>query len=99
MLNSVFKLANIARPGVVQENTHGLLGDSRNGFTGFTVLPIDEMSCQKRDVFFAYFEGRQDNGKDFQPVVQIISKISLLDAAVKIPVGGRHDPYIDLAGF
>jgi len=99
MLNGIFKLADIPRPGVVEKNTHGMLGDSLNVLTGFTVLPVDEMSRQKRDVFFTYFEGRQDNGKDFQPIVQIISKMPLLDAAVKIPVGGRHDPDIDLAGF
>ena len=99
MFNGIFKLANIPRPGVVQKNTHGMLGDPRNVFTGFTVLPIDEMSRQKWDVFFTFYERRQDNGKDFQPIVQIISKMSLLDAAVKIPIGGRHNSYIDLAGF
>ena len=62
-------------------------------------LPINEISRQKRDIIFACFEGRQDNGKNFQPVVQIIAKMSFLDVAVKIPVGGRYDPNIDLAGF
>ena len=58
MLNGIFKLANVARPGVIQKNTHGMLGGPRDVFIGFTVLPIDEMLRQKRDVFFTFSEWR-----------------------------------------
>ena len=58
MLNGIFKLANVTRPGVIQKNAHSMLGCPRDVFIGFTVLPIDEMLRQKWDVFFAFSEWR-----------------------------------------
>jgi len=40
MLNGIFKLANISRPGVVKENPHGLLGDSRDVFADQVIQAV-----------------------------------------------------------
>ena len=55
---------------------------------------LQEMLGQQADVFRAGTQGRQVDGKDVQAVEQVLAQPALLDGALRIAVGGRHQPEV-----
>jgi hypothetical protein len=46
------------------------------------------------DVFHAFSKRRQINGKRFETIQKVLSKLAGINHRVKIPVGGGHQPKV-----
>src|SRR5262249_62370512 len=89
-LDNVLQLTNIAGPGISLAQFQRTLLYVANAFSHlFSELP-DEVLDQQRNVFLAFPERRQLNGKDIQPVEQIRSECSPGAPTRQTPVARPH---------
>ena len=68
-----------------------------NAQTGHRFAPA-EPRHKTRKVCFAIPEGRHPQGEHVEAVVQILSKLSVPNHFLQIPVGRRDDSYVDPYG-
>jgi len=93
-LDNVGKLAHVAGPGLVAEPAQG---GGRNIGDVFLHLPrhlLRKMLCQQGDVFAAFAQRRNGDGKDVKPVEQIIPERSVEHHFLQIAVGSRYQAHI-----
>src|SRR5215469_5670166 len=96
-LDDVLKLTYVARPMVRAKLSQCCFCDSGLGaMHPHGALP-DEMCGQQCDIFTALTQRRNFNGKDPQPVVEILAKTALVNLPGQIAIGGGDHADIDLA--
>src|SRR5262245_411204 len=91
----VLQLANVARPRVLPEE----LQDLRLQLHVALVLSVEdpeEQRGQRRDLLAALAERGHPDLHDVQPIVEILAKLAVLQGVLEVPVGGCHDPHIDV---
>ena len=95
-LDHVAQLADVARPGVVLEQAHGVLVDALDRLAVARVELVQEGLDEERDVFLALAQRRQLDGEDVQAVVEILAQLAAADGFGRIDVGRGDDPHVDL---
>src|SRR6056297_1366239 len=88
--HQVLKLAHIARPAIALEPIHRLCVDLLAGEPLF-LDQREEMPHQIRNILDTLAQGRQAQGHDIEPEIQILAEQTLLDRDPQILVGGSHD--------
>jgi hypothetical protein len=58
-----------------------------------------EVGDQQRDVLAPLAQGRQLDGDDVEPVVEVLAESPLLHLRPQVGVGGRHQPHVDRTGL
>src|ERR1022692_2250279 len=80
------------------ERFHHLFGYAVDRFS----LPLGELSnkvdCQKGNIALPFAQGRQVDGKDMRPVVEIGAKLLLLNHAPEVLIGRGDHSYVHLDG-
>ncbi len=79
MLDGVFEFANVSRPLVIEEHSHGLRAEILDILSLFNGEPLQETSCEKRNVVDALSQSGQQYGNHVQSVVEVLAKIPFLD--------------------
>lgn len=78
-LQHILQLPHIARPVVVQQHLHGVVGDSHHRLFHFGAEAGDKGFRQDGDVFLALSKGRDVNRDDIEAIEQVLPKFALLD--------------------
>jgi hypothetical protein len=75
--NHVLELANVARPTVFLEEPHRLRRDSRRAAVVLLAEAAQEVPNERRNFFPARSQWRNGNRDHIEPIVQILSKLSV----------------------
>ncbi len=93
-LDNVLQLADIAVPRQRHQHLHGIGGDGGDSAAHPLGNLSDEEVDQQRNILAPLAQGRQLDGKDVEPVVEVTAKALVLDHGEQIAVGSGHQPYI-----
>src|SRR4051794_5975344 len=93
-LHQILQFANVARPGVPLERSHGLRRNRLDLFAHATAKHLYEMHDKRRNVFPALPERRQQDGEDVQTIIQITAKLPAGYHLHEIPIGRGYQPDI-----
>ena len=96
--SDVFELADIARPVVVAQRLHHVVGNRVDLPTQGAAQPLDEVPHQQRNVAAALAQGRQGDRKDIEPVVQIAAKASFAHVLGQVAIGRGDHADVDVDG-
>src|SRR2546422_1109668 len=91
-VDGVLKLADVTGPRVAQELLHHIGRNRLDAPAETSGVVRDEVAHEKRDVLGPLAQGREIDGKDVQPVVEVGAKLSRLDQLLERPVRGGDDP-------
>ena len=69
-LDDMFKLPDIARPGMGVENFHAFRGNPLYSKVKFAVILVHKMAAEEGDIFPALAQGRQVDIDHCQAVIQ-----------------------------
>src|SRR5437016_1965317 len=94
--HQVLQLANVARPGVPLEGSHGFRRNAVDLLPHAAAKQPHEMRDKSRNVLPALSECGQQDGEDIQTVIQITTKLPTSDHLHQIPVRSRYQPDIHL---
>ena len=94
--HQVLQLANVARPRIPLEGSHGFRRNAVDLLPHATAKHLHEMRDKGRNVFPALSQRRQQDGEDVQTIVQITAKLSTSYHLHQIAIGCRHQPDIHL---
>jgi len=97
-LHGVGQLPDVARPEVLQKSVSGPFGEHFHRPASFGES-VDEKIGQGQDAFPPLPERRHVNGKDTQPVVEVLAELGFAHQGRQVPVGGADDPDVDLDVF
>ena len=90
--DTVFKLPDISRPMIVHEHVRCRDGDAHNLLVHLLGVFLDEMIGQKDDIRLSLPQGRNDDGEDVQPIVEIFPKLSFSYERLQIPICCGDNP-------
>ena len=98
MLDGIFQLSHVSRPGILQETVQARgiepkIGQSKAGST-----LAHKMSGQRKNVVLSLIQRRHVNLNNAQTVVQIFTETIGLDGLFQVAVGRRNHAHIDLDG-
>src|SRR5271154_6181549 len=91
-LHQVLQLANVARPGIPLEGSHGFRRNVVDLLPDPTAEHLDEMRDQSRNVFPALSKRGQQDGEDIQTIIQITAKLPASYHLHEIPIGRCYQP-------
>jgi len=92
ILHGVFQLPHVSWIGIGQQYFHGLGRDGFDVFShSFVELP-DEVLDEQRDVISAITKTWKLNPNYIEAIVEILTKFSLADHSMEVPMGRRDDP-------
>lgn len=95
VFNTVLEFANIAGPGIVEQQSHGFWAK----FFYFLVLraaeSTEKMTSQERDIITPISERWQNYGDHVETVIEILTKISTLHLLKEVFVGSSKYPHIN----
>src|ERR1700731_487407 len=74
---------------------HGYSGNAFDSLSHTAGELLGEVSHQQGNVFQALAQGRNADGKNIQPVVEVASKLPLFDHSVQVTVGCSYQPNVD----
>src|SRR5271169_5778097 len=94
--HQVLQLANVARPGVPLEGSHGFRRNAVDLLPHAAAKHLHEMRDKNRNVFPALSERRQQEGEDVQTIVQITAKLTASDHLDEITIGCSDEPNVHL---
>src|SRR5207245_8304766 len=95
-LNDVLQLADVARPAIADQHLEGFAGQSLDGFLLRRGMPVKQILDDQRYVLDPFTERRDMEGKDIEPVEQVLAELPLDDERLQILVGGADDPDVHL---
>ena len=95
-LDGVFQFANIAGPVVRQKQLARFVGDAANRSCGISVVALDEEIHQRKDVFFAIAQRRDEDRDDRQAIVKILAEVAFAHGFFQIAIGRGDDAHIHL---
>src|SRR6267154_3121641 len=84
--HQVLQLADVARPGVRLERSHGFRSNAIDLLPHAAAKQLHEMRDKCRNVFPALSERRQQDGEDVQTIIQITPKLSASYHLDQIPI-------------
>ena len=73
-LNDVFQFAHVSRPVKIHQEFQSLRRNLRNGFAGFTRVPLQKIIGERRDIFLVIAQRRNIDGDDVEAVIEILAK-------------------------
>src|SRR6266478_1384708 len=92
--HQVLQLANVARPRIPLEGSHGFRRNAVDLFPHAAAKHLHEMRDKSRNVFPALSERRQQDGEDVQTIVQVTAKLPASYHLLEIPIRCRYEPDI-----
>ena len=98
-LKNVFKLANIAWPGVVTEYIERFSIDFANAQVNPHADFTDQVTGQQGDIPAVLPQGRQMDGDYMQAVEKVLTKRAVAYFFEKVLIGRRYQSYIHRDGF
>ena len=97
--DDVLQLPDVAGPVVFHQQFLRHAGDGLDMLVEFLVVGVDEVVGQNDDIILPVPEGREEDGNDLEPVIEVISEDLLLHGLDQVLVGRRYDPDIDCDDF
>ncbi len=97
-LHDVAELADVAGPVVGLEGGEGGVGDFYVGAAVLLAELGEEFAGEKRDVFFAVAEGRDEERDDVEAIEEVFAEVAAGDLFFEIFVGGGDDAGVDVDG-
>src|SRR4029077_10586778 len=97
-LDEVLQLANIPPPIGVHQSLHRLFWNRPNALLHLSGSTQNEVMNEQRNVFAAFAEWRNVNGKNIQPIKQVFAKLVVADHALQIAVRCGDQAHIDMDG-
>ena len=97
-LDQIFELADITGPVILREGGHGLRWDCHDRLVHATRVLLCEVANEQGDVFRTAPQGRHDNRKHVEAVIEIAAKLFVGDQLGEIPVCGGHQANIHADG-
>ena len=94
VLDHVVQLADVSRPGRLNQHLHGLRGEPLLLALVLGGEQADEVLGQERDVLPPLVQGRQFQADHVQPVEQVLAEGVFLDRLLEVAVGGRNDAHV-----
>src|SRR5580658_735540 len=94
--NQILQFADVARPGIPLEGSHGFWMDAIDLLTHAAAENLHEMRHKRGNVFAALAQRGKNDGKDIQTIVQIIAELTASDHLDEIPIGCGHQPNVHL---
>src|SRR6266853_1669001 len=94
-LDHVLQLAHIPWPVVRLQQLQRLLADGADALPGLLGVTLDQVLRQDRNVVPALAQGRDPDGKDVQPIEEVLTKPTTLDSGLEIAVRRGDDTHID----
>src|SRR5207245_10717342 len=85
----------MSMPVVLLLQLQRLLSDVPNAHPGLRGVTLDQVFRQDRNVVQALAQGRDPDGKDVQPIEEVLTKPTTLDSGLEIAVGGGDDRHIE----
>src|SRR6266446_5433375 len=86
-LHQVLQLANVARPGIPLEGSHGFRRNAVDLLSHAVAELLHEMCHKSGNICPALSQRWQKDGEHVQPIVQIAAKLTASDHLRKIPIG------------
>src|SRR5215831_3458219 len=93
-LHNIAKFTNVARPGVCHQHLHCIVAQSFDLGIMFSVEFTDEVLSQQWNVFLAFAQGRQNNRKNGQAIVEVLAEFSVGNRIPWFLVCSRNDAYV-----
>src|SRR6266404_2867299 len=93
-LHQVLQLANVARPRIPLEGSHGFRRNPVDLLPHAAAKHLHEMRDKSRNVFPALSERRQQDGEDVQTIIQVTAKLPASYHLLEIPIRCRYEPDI-----
>src|SRR5207247_9650376 len=91
-LNDVLQLPNIAGPLPLRKNFHRLRRNTLDLLIHTARIFLNEVTDQQRDIFRPIPQGRRENGKNIEAIIEIAAKLVCGDHVGKIAVGRGDQP-------
>src|SRR6266403_4418784 len=92
--HQVLQLANVARPRIPLEGSHGFRRNAIDLFPHAAAKQLHEMRNKSRNVFPALSQRRQQDWEDIQTIVQVTAKLPASDHLDETPIACRDQPDI-----
>jgi len=73
-LNKIFQLTDVAGPIPAHEGIHGFPGDAGDGLPHPAAKTREKILYEKRDVFAAIVKGWHFDGKDIEPIEEVLAE-------------------------
>jgi len=93
-LHNVGKFANVARPVVLHQGLHGLVGEVLDTFVHSSREYREKVAGQQRDVLPPLAQRRKPHGEDVEAIEQILSELAVLHDGSQVPVRGGDEAYV-----
>ena len=98
MLDGIFQLTYISRPGVVQHASFRIAGDAYHAASHFSAVLADEVTGQRWNILAALAQRRHLLGNYVEAVIQITAESALSGGFLQVAVGGGNQAHIELDG-
>ena len=95
-LDGVLELAHIARPVVAENQMARFVGDAANRFAEAAIVAFDEEVDERKDVFLAIAQRRNEDRDDGEAVVQILAELAFAHCFFEVAIGGGDDAHVHL---
>src|SRR3984957_9842196 len=92
--HQVLQLANVARPRIPLEGSHGFRRNAVDLLPHAAAKHLHELRDKRRTVFRALSERRQQEGYDVQTIVQVTAKLPASYHLHEVPIRCRYQPDI-----
>src|ERR1700722_20905697 len=89
-VHQVLQLANVARPRIPLEGSHGFRRNAVNLLPHAPTEHLHEMRHKRGDILPALSQRWQHDGEDIQTIIQIAAKLPASDHLDEIPIGRRY---------
>src|ERR1700686_1541089 len=93
-LQQVLQLANVARPRIPLEGSHGFRRNAVDLLPHAAAEHLHEMRDKSRNVFPALSQRRQQDGEDVEPIIQVTAKLPANYHLHEIPIRCRYKPNV-----
>ena len=97
-LDHVLQLPHVAGPVIRLQQLQCPRRQLQVGLAVLLPVPGEEAPREQRNVLPALAQGRQLDGDDVQPIVQILPERAVRDHPLQVDVGGGDDPDVHLDG-
>src|SRR5258706_7538827 len=93
-LDDVLEFPDVAGPFVRLKQRQRRPADLPDALPGLRGIPLDQIFDEERDVFRTLAERRHSDGKDVQPIEQILPECSCGHRVLRIAIGRGENAYI-----
>ncbi|HTZ58406.1 MAG TPA: hypothetical protein VMB49_09935, partial [Acidobacteriaceae bacterium] len=97
-LHQVLQLTYVARPRVGREGRHGFRRNVLDMPSHAAAENLGKMLHQRWNIFPAFAEGRQHDGENIQPVIQVTAEFIPCGHFQQVSIRCAHQPHVHLMG-